>query len=135
MSHKEKQYEFYCKHLEYHDSNVFKVLSMYFAFAGLFLFKITDFYDKKWLAMALVVTVGIVFFVLLFRTQELLGDLKRLINKADNDIDENVTLTIWPSYLGEGILYQLRRTSVLGCLAILIFTILVSYHLFVYGRA
>jgi len=123
------KYEFYCKHLEYHDSNVFKLLSIYFAFVGLFMFKIEEFYSQIELAVALVISFGILFFVFLLKTQLLLSDLKALIN----EFHEDDCKTIWPRYLAKGWYSQFHRTSVLGCIVIAIFTGLLLWHLILHS--
>lgn len=130
MSHQMNQYEFYCRHLEYQDSNVLKILSIFFSFLGLFIFKIEDFYSHLGLAMMLVFVVGLVFFILLYRTQELISELKKNINKLDENIAPELKKTIFPLYLSRpGFLGQLRRTSVIGCWSISITTILVLSQL------
>lgn len=125
MEFQQSRYEFYCRHLEYHDSKIFKILSIYFAFAGLFMFKIEEFYEQTNLALTLVISVGTVFFIFLVRTQKLISDLKLRINQCGAGSED----TIWETYLAKGFIMQPLRTSILGCIAIVTITILLSWHL------
>ena len=98
------QYEFVSKHLEYHDSNVFKVISVFFAFCGLYLANLDEF-DRAWLpASILAVFVGIVFALLLHRTSNILTDYKITLIKIDYKIKDLVNnnydiASIPPRYL------------------------------------
>lgn len=86
LNHLVRQYEFLTKHLEYHDSNVFKSLSIYFLFSGALVAKIDLFYVKKDLSAVLVGTVGTIFALMLFRTAVLLSALKAQIDEIDTEI-------------------------------------------------
>lgn len=83
MKHLERQYEFYCKHLEYHDSNVFKAFRIYIIFVGVFLAKVEVFYCSPKTASVAVVIVSFLFFLIFFRTSQLLQEFKEKINALD----------------------------------------------------
>ena len=69
------------KHLEYHDSNVFKALSIFFVLAGLFLVNIEKFSASIGASVALQIVVGSGFFLLFLRTSEIINKLKEEINE------------------------------------------------------
>ncbi len=124
-SHLERQYEFFSKHLEYHDSNVFKTLSIYFVFAGVFLVKIDRFYCAKIAALAIVVVVGLAFTIVLYRTSRLVNEFKGRINEIDQKLKTEETISEY--YKGIGCAWQ--RTSIVGVASVAILSSVLIYHL------
>ena len=135
LSHLVRQYEFLTKHLEYHDSNVFKSLSIYFLFSGAIVAKIDLFYVQKDLSAVLVGTVGTIFALMLFRTAVLLSELKVQIDEIDTQIYKIHNQIKIPSissvYTGKGI-WNWFRTSVVGCILSIVLTGCLVLHLINY---
>ncbi len=132
VNHLVRQYDFLTKHLEYHDSTVFKSLSIYFLFSGAFVAKIDFFYPQKELSALLVGIVGTVFALMLFRTSILLSELKQQIDEIDTEIYKMHNQTKFPSisskYIGKGV-WNWFRTSVVGCVLSILLTGCLVFHL------
>ena len=125
--HLSKQLESLWKHLEYHDSNIFKIISIYFAAAGLFIARIQLFSEHVYLTLVLVMIVGILFYKMLKRISELLNELKKKIVEIDyekNTLHGYKFCSIPKMYI-EG----KNRTSILSYRAIIILTFLISLYL------
>ncbi|MBE8232292.1 MAG: hypothetical protein HAW67_01055 [Endozoicomonadaceae bacterium] len=125
LNHLNRQYEFLTKHLEYHDSTIFKSLSIYFLFSGAFIAKIDLFIKQQSLSAMLVGIVGIVFSLMLLRTAILLTDLKNQIDEVETEICNEFNRTkissISQKYLGRG-LWKATRTSVVGSVLVALLT-------------
>jgi hypothetical protein len=127
-SHLTKQFELLWKHLEYHDSNIFKIMSIYFAFSGLFVAKINLFENAPILASILVAIVSVIFSLLLIRTSSLLTEFKKKIQEIDEIITEkygaNVIKSIPDNYIESKL-----RTSQISAITIPIFALIVIFNL------
>lgn len=119
--HLEKQYEFFTKHLEYHDSNILKILSIYYIFVGVFLARIDNFYCAELTATVLVTIVGLVVAMILHRTSRLLDEFKDRINDIDKAIDSKAKKSISNYYRGFGV-HWWQRTSIIGVLFVVVLT-------------
>ncbi len=132
LNHLVRQYEFLTKHLEYHDANVYKSLSIYFLFSGAVIAKIDLFYVQNELSAILVGIAGAVCSLMLFRTSVLLSVLKRQIVEIDNEIykinNQTKIASISSKYLGDGI-WNWSRTSVVGCFLSILLTGCLVFHL------
>jgi len=78
------QYTFLGNHLQYHDANVLKIISIFFGFSGLYIANIDRFAETPSISSALVLIVGVIFALLLYRTSCLLTDLKQRLIDIEN---------------------------------------------------
>ena len=121
-----KQYEFLTKHIEYHDSTIFRSLSIYFLFSGAFIAKMDLFSKQPYLSSALVFIIGAIFSLMLIRTAILLSDLKDQVDKVEcliyKDLEKKQFNSISEKYHGKG-LWNATRTSIIGAILILLLTI------------
>ncbi len=127
-SHLSKQFEVLWKHLEYHDSNIFKIMSIYFAFSGLFVAKINQFDNIPILASILVAIVSVIFSLLLVRTSKLLTEFKNKIQEIDIIIKEQHGANIIMS-MPENYIENKLRTSQVSAISIPVFALFVIFNL------
>jgi len=126
-AHLRTQFECLWKHLEYQDTYVLKLLSIYFAFSGLFVAKIDLFKGNPVAASILIALVSIVFSILLYRISSLLTELKNNIRQIDLEMHNihggEFIYSIPNSYVDSKL-----RTSKISTLAIILFAIaIISY--------
>lgn len=130
----QRQYEFLGKHLEYHDSNIFKTLTIYFGFMGLYLANLEQFTAFSRVSALLVLLVGVSVAILLHRTSTVLRYMKRTMRGIDDQRrvalgDDWSFVVISTSYLGEssGTFRSPRDypTSVFGVYLVLTITLIV----------
>jgi hypothetical protein len=127
-SHLTKQFELLWKHLEYHDSNIFKIMSIYFAFSGLFVAKINLFENAPILASILVAIVSVIFSLLLIRTSSLLTEFKKKIQEIDEIMTEQYGANIIKS-IPDNYIESKLRTSQISAITIPIFALIVIFNL------
>ena len=129
-AHLDNQYTMLWKHLEYLDSNVFKLLNIFFVFSGILVVNIGKFLESPLSSALLVLMVGIVFSVLLYRTSELLTEIKTKIKDIDEEKSKLHKLEKFDS-IPEKYMNGLR-TSKVGWLSISIFTVFMAFHLLIH---
>ncbi len=130
-NHLSKQYEHLWKHLEYHDSNIFKIMSIYFAFSGLLVARIELFKDVVPLASLLVCIAGLVFALLLYRTSTLLQKMKETIVEIDEKKYELHGYYLLNS-IPEIYIESKIRASVVSCAAIIVLSLSITIYMFFY---
>jgi len=121
-AHLSSQFECLWKHLEYQDTYVIKLLSIYFAFSGLFVAKINLFKGNAVPASILIALVSIVFSILLYRISSLLTELKTNIRQIDMEMHSIHGGKFIHSVPGSYVDSKLR-TSKISTLAIILFAI------------
>lgn len=98
----QRQYEFLGDHLKYHDSNIFKMLTIYFGFTGLYLVNLDKFTEYSSVSAVLVLLVGASFAAFLVRTSRVLRYVKRTMRKIDDHrrsvLGENWSFEVVPEF-------------------------------------
>ena len=127
-AHLSSQFECLWKHLEYQDTYVLKLLSIYFAFSGLFVAKIDLFKVNPAAASILIALVSIVFSILLYRISYLLTELKNNIRQIDIEMHNinggKFIYSVPNSYVDSKL-----RTSKISTLAIILFAVAIIAYM------
>lgn len=97
------QYELVWKNIEYLDSNILKIVSLYGVLIGAFLSKFESFYDKPYLSSLLIFIISFIFILLLNRTASMIGEQVETLKNIENLIEKNVLKNAFASTFSKGL--------------------------------
>ncbi len=127
--HLDSKYTALWRQFEYQDSNIFKLVNIYFVIAGLFLANIDTFSKTPEFSALLVFITGAVFCLLLYRTSELLKEVKMTLRKVDDEIAMLHGSTKDNYYSIPYSFDRGARTSLVGWISIGVFSVIMTAYL------
>jgi hypothetical protein len=118
------QYELVWKNIEYLDSNILKIVSLYGGLIGVFLSKLDSFYDKAYLSSLLILAISLIFILQLKRTASMIEEQVKTLKDIESLIDNNVFKNAFANTFSKGL-----KISSLSIISITLLSVSVIFSL------